>query len=155
MSVELQQQVDPATVPAYQPRLAGKGRRFATFAIDYVLYLALAIVAAMVAPLIWGEGIMVWFDGLRSYLTASLLLMAFYLVFEGTCAFTPGKLFVGTRVVDEQGRPPTLRQVFVRTIARFIPFEPFSVLLNDDARGWHDSLAKTYVVLAPEAPVNR
>lgn len=70
--------------------------------------------------------------------------------FEAFFDRTPGKFVCGTRVVSERGTAPTLGQVVGRTFARWIPFEPFSVLFSEDgdARGWHDSIAKTKVIRA-------
>ncbi|MFZ5429789.1 MAG: RDD family protein [Bacteroidota bacterium] len=39
-----------------------------------------------------------------------------------------------------------LIQVLIRTISRFIPFEPFSIFLDEDKMMWHDKLSKTKVI---------
>jgi uncharacterized RDD family membrane protein YckC len=59
---------------------------------------------------------------------------------------TLGKLITRTSVVDAEGRRPTFKQVLGRTFSRIIPFEPFS-FFGKDARGWHDSMSNTFVVV--------
>jgi uncharacterized RDD family membrane protein YckC len=95
----------------------------------------------------WAE----WYDALgfwRRYLVDAVFLIAYYVALEGAFGISIGKLMTGTRVVDEQGNAPTLAQATVRSLSRFIPFEALSLAFSDDdrARGWHDSLARTYVV---------
>ena len=58
----------------------------------------------------------------------------------------------GTRVVSENGTDPTFGQVAGRTLSRFIPFEPLSVLFSNTHLGWHDSLSKTKVVATRKRP---
>lgn len=130
----------------YQPRLAGKGRRFLTFLVDYVAYLALSFLAGIVAVLVAGEAAAAIFEGWRAYVFSFLLYFAYYMVLEGTTGRTLGKLVAGTLVVDEEGRRPTLGQIAGRTAARLVPFEPFSVLLDDEGWGWHDRWAETCVI---------
>lgn len=89
--------------------------------------------------------------------TMSLLILlaqfAYYVPMEGIFGATLGKLVTGTRVVDEQGRPPSWGQVLGRTVARQIPFEPITILFSsaDRATAWHDRLPKTLVVRARPA----
>jgi uncharacterized RDD family membrane protein YckC len=82
------------------------------------------------------------------YAIALASTLIYYIALEGWFGWTIGKLATGTRVVNAQGGRPTWGQVVGRTVGRFIPFEPFSLLFasDDDRRGWHDKLSKTYVV---------
>ena len=48
-------------------------------------------------------------------------------------------------MVLENGEKPKVDVILLRSLARIIPFEPFSFLGNSP-RGWHDTLTKTYVV---------
>lgn len=75
-----------------------------------------------------------------------VIRLAYYIPQEAAFGFTVGKLITGTRMVDEDGEKSNLIQVILRTLSRFIPFEPFSVLFIEAPRGWHDSLSGTYVV---------
>ena len=52
-------------------------------------------------------------------------------------------MITGTRVVNNQGLEPTSREIAIRTISRFIPFEPFSFF---GGTGLHDSYSRTVVI---------
>ena len=134
---------------------AGRWRRFFNWAIDYVGFSLLAILVVMPYT-IWlavkgGEAALAKLEEpnlLRDYAIGFCAMLLYYIPMEGFFGFTIGKLVTGTWVVTELGGKPTWGQIVGRTIARFIPFEPFSLLFSNDKerRGWHDSLPKTYVV---------
>lgn len=92
--------------------------------------------------------------------TMSLIMLcvqfAYYVPMEGIFGVTLGKLVTSTRVVDEQGRPPSWGQVLGRTLVRQVPFEPITILFGDPARAtaWHDRFPKTLVVRTA-APAKR
>ena len=69
----------------------------------------------------------------------------YYAISECLTGRTIGKLITGTKVVDADGNKPSFGKALGRSLCRHIPFEPFSVL-SSDARGWHDSIPKTWVV---------
>ena len=48
-------------------------------------------------------------------------------------------------VVLEDGSLPSSTGYLKRSFSRMIPFEAFS-FLGSEARGWHDTISKTYVV---------
>ena len=52
---------------------------------------------------------------------------------------------MGTRVISEDGSPPTAGQTLVRSLCRMIPLEPLFYLGLE--RPWHDSIPGTYVIL--------
>jgi uncharacterized RDD family membrane protein YckC len=58
---------------------------------------------------------------------------------------TLGKLITSTKVIAQDVVKPGFGRAMVRTLCRFIPFEPFS-FFGAERRGWHDSIAKTWVV---------
>jgi uncharacterized RDD family membrane protein YckC len=128
---------------------AGRWRRFFTYVVDSI-GMALCNTAAEAGVMAMnhisesGLGL-----GTRFGLSFGISLL-YYIAFEATWGRTPGKWICGTVVVDMTGAPPTVLQVLKRSLARYIPFEPFSLLFSNDSdtRGWHDSLAKTRVVLA-------
>ena len=130
--------------------MAGKGRRFLTYVIDYVCFMLCAGIFGVFLGLAFGEQALEMLSGWREYAFSFALFSAYYIGFEGLFARTPGKFACGTRVVDASGGPPSWGQVCGRTFARFIPFEPFSLLLSEDDKrtGWHDTLPKTRVVYA-------
>ncbi|MFZ5636326.1 MAG: RDD family protein [Pseudomonadota bacterium] len=134
---------------------AGRWRRFFNWAIDYACFTLVAILVT-IPYAVWlvlqgDEAALARLEQpnlLRDYGIGMLAMLLYYIPMEGLFGFTVGKLVTGTRVVNEQGGRPSLGQVVGRTFARFIPFEPFSILLPSDSacRGWHDSLARTWVV---------
>ncbi len=121
---------------------AGKGQRFGTVLIDYVCYYVLVFVVSFLAALIGGPSVIEYLQRF-SLLVAVIVLLAYYQIFEGLLARTPGKFICGTRVITEDGRAPGMLDVLKRTLCRFIPFEAFSFFGD---RGWHDSLSRTRVV---------
>ena len=92
-----------------------------------------------------------WTNALENstILQQSLFLLGFvflyYFISECYWSQTLAKLITKTVIVTKRGDKPTVKMVFIRTLARFIPFEPFSLLRNRPI-GWHDQLSATYVV---------
>jgi len=72
------------------------------------------------------------------------ITVGYYVVLETAAGRTLGKLITGTREVREDGGKPRFGQILGRTAARFIPFEPFSLL--GSPKGWHDGLSGTRVI---------
>ena len=122
---------------------AGRGRRFGTLVVDYLCFMLFAFITGMVIVLVFGASGAAVLRRTPDILLGSLLMFVFYAFFEGLWARTPGKLLFGTRVVNEEGGPPSFKQILIRNLCRFIPFEPFSYLLSP--RGWHDQIAHTRV----------
>jgi uncharacterized RDD family membrane protein YckC len=123
--------------------LATTGQRFVVFLIDSVVR---GILGVPVAVVLGSAGV-----GLAGRLATGLAgFFVYYLVLEAALAATPGKLVTGLRVVSEDGMRATFRQILGRTLARFIPFEAFSFLGDENGRpvGWHDSLSGTRVIRA-------
>ena len=123
---------------------AGKLRRLGTVLVDHVCFFALAFCVGLALFLALGEAGMAELEKVPDLVFGGLLIVAYYVFFEGLWGRTPGKLLFGTTVVNEAGGKPTIGQVFGRTLCRFIPFEAFSFF---GKRGWHDSISKTQVVL--------
>ena len=159
---------DPYRAPAakiaaetQQERLAlepaGRWRRLFNLLIDYfgtkLLVLAITIPVMLCALLLGKDplSMSMAYASLPKWVSVAIGLtniIVYYLVSESLFGATLGKLITGTRVVDERGGRPTLGQIVGRTLCRFIPFEPFSVLFATDGqvRGWHDRIPRTYVV---------
>jgi uncharacterized RDD family membrane protein YckC len=127
--------------------LATKTQRFLTFIIDLVarlLCLAVfifAIVLALPETSEWFEMKSRW----QEWAVDIVSLILFYMMFESIWGRTPGKWVMRTRVVQLDGTDPTPWQILRRTLARWIPFEPFS-FLGAKPFGWHDSMSDTRVV---------
>jgi hypothetical protein len=69
----------------------------------------------------------------------------YYLIFEAaTRGRTLGKILTDTIAISQDGQPFTFKHALMRTLCRFIPFEPFSAVFA--YLPWHDSISKTAVV---------
>lgn len=110
---------------------ASPGARLGNFVIDLaVRSLLVAAVSAMTGPDIGA-------------VLGMLSLVFYYVMFEWLLEATPGKMITRTRVVRTDGGKPRFLQLLGRTLARYVPFEPFSFL---GSAGWHDRWSGTRVV---------
>jgi uncharacterized RDD family membrane protein YckC len=124
---------------------AGRGARFANLIIDYLAQVAIGFVLGIVVVVIGGEQGLAFLDETPDLVVGIPIILVYYFVFEATTSRTLGKLVTGTKVVNQDGGPPTLGQIVGRTFCRLIPFDAFS-FLGTPPRGWHDSIPKTIVV---------
>ena len=106
-----------------------------------------------------GRAVLGYFFGkevLNSSTTASALLACilpfFYVVyFHGKMGQTPGKFFLGLTVVNQSGTPVSYGTAFLRLVGSVIStlflFFGFAWIIFDSKKqGWHDKIAKTYVL---------
>jgi uncharacterized RDD family membrane protein YckC len=127
--------------PAFHAGLqdASLGARFANLVVDTIGRMLFTFMLMM--PLI-----MLKLEG-ASTIAALIGLLGYHFLFEVTLARTPGKFVTGTRVVSDDGSRASAVQILGRTLARFVPFEPFSFLFGGHpANGWHDKWSRTRVV---------
>jgi RDD family len=88
---------------------------------------------------------------LQSYSKLSLtvsclaIILIYYLLFEGLLNQTIGKFITNTIVVTSKGDNPSLKQILLRTLFRFIPFDLLTFFGNP-AIGLHDELSSTIVI---------
>jgi uncharacterized RDD family membrane protein YckC len=132
-----------AIVPPSPTVIAGKGRRFGTLVVDYIGCSLSGFLIGVLIGIIFGRSGVQFIRSVPSFVFGLIMLIAYYVFFEGMWARTPGKLVFGTVVVTESGHKPHLLQVVTRTLCRFIPFEAFSFF---GALGWHDSISRTRVI---------
>lgn len=131
---------------------AGGGKRFLNYLIDQVGQLVF-IFTFFVGLVILEEfgllsGIAAWLDnisGIQSYGIAYGCSVMYFMFFESLFARTPAKWITGTKVVTPTGGKPGLMKIFLRTVYRIVPFEPFS-FLGGSSSGWHDRWSHTLVV---------
>jgi uncharacterized RDD family membrane protein YckC len=124
----------------------GKGRRFATYLIDYVFINVLMFVVVFGVVIAFGPAGQEAVQNVNDILLAVPFFLVYYIVFEGIWARTPAKFILGTVVVTADGAKPRIGKIFIRTLCRLIPFEPFSFFRERGERGWHDSIPDTWVV---------
>lgn len=74
-----------------------------------------------------------------------LLVSIYYLLMEILTARTIGKYITGTMVVDYYGNKASSQHIAMRTLCRFVPFDPLS-FLGEDGKGWHDKWSQTLVI---------
>jgi uncharacterized RDD family membrane protein YckC len=130
---------------------ASTGKRFANFILDSIFYLIpcvivgfiLGIIIALFSPSIIN---MLSNDNkISNYLIGFIAFFLYYSTFEVLTGKTLAKFITKTRVINERGLKPNYKEILLRTLCRFIPFEVFS-FLGDDNSGWHDKLSKTRVI---------
>lgn len=131
---------------------ASHGTRLANYLIDYVCQLVLLLafmIAFTVVALIFGnDDILTRIENMNKieeYGLAIVMILVYYNVFEIFFSRTIGKFITKTIVVNINGEKPDSQEILVRSLCRLIPFDGFS-FLGPSARGWHDTISKTYVV---------
>lgn len=128
---------------------ASNWKRFFNWLIDRVAMVGFVLLFVMGLAFLDGAGVpepLAWFEGLTrigELVTEWMLALCYYSLMETTFGLTLGKLVTGTRVVDETGKKPSLAAILGRTLARFVPFEPFSFFGDS---GWHDRWSGTRVI---------
>lgn len=136
----------------------GYGLRFGNFIADTVVIFILSLVLAFVLSYLvivvgWvdAENVIAWSEStdLETLAVRQLiglaLSLAVYTFFEGaTKGRTVGKFITGTVAVRMDGSSITWRDAFLRSLCRFIPFEPFSTFADNGP--WHDQFTNTRVV---------
>ncbi|MCK6544835.1 RDD family protein [Myxococcota bacterium] len=128
---------------------ASRGQRFVNFVVDYFGTGLVSVLFGALYAVIWRP---TESGFVMNYVVGALAGLFYYFPLEALTGRTLGKLLTGTRVVDEHGQRPTMGAVFIRSLCRYVPFEPFS-FLNDD-RGWHDEWSHTRVVRLRPGPKN-
>jgi uncharacterized RDD family membrane protein YckC len=112
--------------------LASTGRRLGAIAIDWAISYGLA-------ALVVGGKIVV-----SGQFVALSLLAVCYLIGLAINGATFGMAILGLRVTSQDGSKPSLYAIGMRTVLLFLVIPP--VVTDQDGRGLHDLLAKTYVV---------
>lgn len=75
------------------------------------------------------------------------VIILYYVVFEYFFkGRTIGKFITKTKVINKEGNPPALKQVFIRIFARYLPFEYLTILTRKDRTTLHDGASVTRVI---------
>jgi uncharacterized RDD family membrane protein YckC len=132
-------------------KTASQGKRFANYLIDlislmifsFIFGAILGIVLAIISPS--SLSLFEQENKLIDYLLGFIVGMIYYSVLEASTGKTIAKFITKTKVVNEKGEKPDFGTILLRSLCRFIPFEPFSFFGSDNS-GWHDKLSKTRVI---------
>ena len=143
--------LDAQMVEAQFPA-ASTGKRFANLLIDRVACVVVEGGVGAAVGLLERYGFITggvaWFQNnswLENMLFGLAITLGYYTVCERAVGRTLGKLVTGTKVITTEGTRPTLKQILGRSLARCVPFEPFS-FLGGLPSGWHDRWSGTCVV---------
>ena len=133
----------------FNPVFASPGQRFLNYLIDVIIFYVIIVV--FLAGLFYSSGetyksISTPSRSLLERLVYVILFVIFYtlceIIFNGR---TIGKFITGTKAVNEDGTEIESKTIFLRSLSRIVPFEPFSALGNP-SRPWHDKWTRTYVI---------
>ena len=128
---------------------ASKLQRFFNFVVDvWVVSWALGFMLGIVLTAFGAADLLE-----RPLISWPLMLsvrMLYYTTFEGLSGRTLGKLVTGTKVIAANGDKPAWKQIALRSLVRFVPFDGLSFLGSD--YGWHDRWSGTRVVRARGKP---
>jgi uncharacterized RDD family membrane protein YckC len=130
-------------------RAAGSGRRLANYLLDlFILLVILYFIDPVIAKILG--------DRLREliclpFIINLLVQFFYYFLFEGFTSKTPAKIITRTHVTNREKTKSDWRAIALRTLIRFIPFEPISLYTGkEDAKKgtwWHDRWSKTRVIM--------
>lgn len=121
-----------------QNNTVGSGLRFANFLIDLFAWLIIAFILTL--PLNAHKEM----EKLIGYLILFASYFLYYAILEAKFQKTLGKMITKTIVVTYKEEKPTVKDILIRTLFRFIPFDQVSFLFTPN--GFHDMLSHTKVV---------
>ncbi|MSP40131.1 MAG: RDD family protein [Deltaproteobacteria bacterium] len=162
---ELPEVVAPALTPsaaAPAPQYGGFFRRLGAFAIDWLM---IGMFATLMALMAWigykvglaAHGRMFSYDKARPLVVMLvfgwlLLATAYFVMFHGMEGKTIGKWLFGLRVVSAERRTISSRRALLRWIGSMgfgcatFGLSFLWILWSSEKRGWHDFLARTWVI---------
>lgn len=134
---------------------ASKGKRFANFLIDLVVFYAFVFFFALIAALVYPPLIEIldYEETLMANLLDRIISLIVFGLFMGTTEAifkgkSIGKLITRTRAVNLDGSPISTKTAFLRGFSRMVPFEAFSAL-GDPPNPWHDRWTSSMVIEEP------
>ena len=151
--------------PSMNAHPAGFVSRMIAFIIDLVILSLTGAVITSLAGLIINffqldnllQSLSQGFPGLTNLIILVISLASFiffcgyFLIFWTAIGSTPGKLFMGLRIVYQNDLPPSFGRALLRFFGYWISAIPLFmgflwVLVDPQRRGWHDRLAGTQVI---------
>jgi uncharacterized RDD family membrane protein YckC len=163
MNVDDYLTIDTPENVAFGYDVAGLGSRFLAALVDTFLILILQLIVNFVLLLLVrglleellpdGSDITLWLTALLS-LVAFAFFWGYYIFFEMIWnGQSPGKRWVGLRVIRTDGTPITLTESIIRNLIRLVDFLPMyygvgvvTMFINDQSRRLGDLAAGTLVV---------
>ncbi len=151
---------EAARAPVKKVRWGGFFRRFFAFLLDVVVIVLLASVMGLLSFIGYKVGLsghgrsITWQNvvPLIFLLTWGCIFLAtlYFVVFHGGEGKTIGKWLLGLRVVGREQSAITYSRAFLRWLAMVV-FAPLGlgflwILWSPEKRGWHDYLARTWVI---------
>lgn len=144
---------------AFGYQVAGIGSRFLATLLDTLLIAILQVLVLLVFILVlsgldlWGETIAAWVYAMLG-IVGFIFFWGYYIFFEMLWnGQSPGKRWVGLRVIRADGTPITLSESFIRNLTRLVDFLPaayglgiLSMFLDKKSRRLGDLAAGTLVV---------
>nr|WP_321225229.1 RDD family protein [uncultured Psychroserpens sp.] len=123
--------------------LANENERGENLGVDFILSSILGIIVITIAYLIYPTTTIDFSSYLKAFGIYLGVRFVYYFGFELAFNRTPGKFQTQTIVVDKDGNKPSVLQLLVRSLARFI-----TVIsgISDDERAVHDQISNTFVV---------
>ncbi|MFA7314403.1 MAG: RDD family protein [Candidatus Magasanikbacteria bacterium] len=127
-----------------EKKYAGFWIRFLAIIIDSVL---LSFIGSLFGATTYsGLSVSVSYTGWKA-----LIPLAYVLIFWIWKGATPGKMVLGLKIIEEDGKKLTWQKAVVRYLSMFLSGIAFClgffwIGFNPKKQGWHDLLAKTYVI---------
>jgi uncharacterized RDD family membrane protein YckC len=140
--------LDDEGVTLYQ---ASQGKRFLNYLIDQIVFYVLwkvflATVGKFVIMLLVSTADTMTVIYIKIYVLVIFFLVILMTLQEAlTGGKTIGKLITRTRAVNQDGTRITAKTALLRSLARCVPFDPFSAL-GSPCFPWHDKWTKTFVI---------
>lgn len=131
--------------------LANKSQRFINFCVDFivrmVIFLGIGFFIGIADQFFMTDYVSFLenMNRLQEIFIELLLVSVYYLLMEILTARTIGKYITETMVVDQNGNKASSQHIALRTLCRFVPFDPLS-FLGQDGSGWYDKWSQTLVV---------
>lgn len=132
---------------------ATNGARFANYIIDTIMLYVCTIIIVLVFTTIYMLIVPTTDflpkednNSLFEYVIGAVMGVIYFTTLEYfTGGRSIGKYITKTKVITIDGKKPGFIDCLVRSLCRYIPFEPFSFFSGTDC-AWHDSISKTRVI---------
>jgi uncharacterized RDD family membrane protein YckC len=122
---------------------ARRWKRFINYSLDLLFYYLFIFIFAFIFALF---SLKIFTDNpVLDFIISLGYYILYYAITEYFLSRSLAKFITRTYVFDYNGKKPEFKNIIIRTLSRFIPFEAFS-LLSRRPIGWHDYLSKTIVV---------